>query len=80
MCKDCNKTLFGRRDFAEEVAQRPADDRAYETLVEFEKGIRLMLPKFQRLLLALQYVDQAFTLLGANGTSGTQMRHLPLHN
>jgi rabenosyn-5 len=54
MCKDCNHTLFSKRDFDREFAHRPLDQRAFENLTEFERGIRLLLPKFQHLLLALQ--------------------------
>ncbi|KAL9611378.1 MAG: hypothetical protein Q9167_003973 [Letrouitia subvulpina] len=54
MCKDCRKTVFGRHDFAAALARKPADIRAYENLKQFERGIRMMLPKFQRLLQALQ--------------------------
>ena len=58
MCKDCKHTIFSKSDFARELANRPADQRAYENLVQFERGIRLMLPKFQRLLQALQDPDR----------------------
>lgn len=54
MCKDCKHTLFSRADFEREIALKPADQRSYENLVQFERGIRLLLPKFQRLLVALQ--------------------------
>lgn len=54
MCRDCRTTIFKKRDFAFEVATKPADGRAYENLVQFERGIRLMLPKFQHLLQTLQ--------------------------
>ncbi|KZM18638.1 carboxypeptidase Y-deficient [Ascochyta rabiei] len=54
MCKDCNHTLFSRSDFEREMAQRPKDQRAYENLAQFERGIRLLLPRFQKLLTALQ--------------------------
>ncbi|KAI9715568.1 MAG: hypothetical protein M1812_005872 [Candelaria pacifica] len=57
MCKDCKHTVFSRADFAHELAQKPPDLRAYETLVQFERGIRLLLPNFQRLLMALQDPD-----------------------
>ncbi|KAI9819328.1 MAG: carboxypeptidase Y-deficient [Thelocarpon impressellum] len=59
MCRDCQGTVFGRRDIAQEMATKPRDLKAYETLVQFERGIRLMLPKFQRLLVALQDPDRA---------------------
>ena len=54
MCRDCKHTIFGKRDFEQESSAIPPDLKAYETLVQFERGIRLMLPKFQRLLVALQ--------------------------
>ncbi|KAL1608537.1 carboxypeptidase Y-deficient [Paraconiothyrium brasiliense] len=54
MCKDCNHTLFSRSDFDRELAQKPTDQRAYENLAQFERGIRLLLPRFQKLLMALQ--------------------------
>ncbi len=57
MCKDCKNVIFSRRDFAMELAQKPTDLKAYENLVEFERGIRQLMPRFQRLLLALQYVS-----------------------
>lgn len=54
MCKDCQQTIFSKSDFARELAFRPPDQRAYDNLTQFEHGIRLLLPKFQRLLVALQ--------------------------
>lgn len=54
MCRDCKTTVFSKRDFAAESLHKPADQRAYENLVQFEKGIRLLLPNFHRLLAALQ--------------------------
>ena len=54
MCKDCRHTVFSRSDFAAALAHKPPDVKAYENLVQFERGIRLMLPKFQRLLTLLQ--------------------------
>lgn len=54
MCRDCRTTIFKKRDLAFELATKPPDARAYENLVQFERGIRLMLPKFQHLLQTLQ--------------------------
>ncbi|KAF2187875.1 vacuolar segregation protein-like protein pep7 [Zopfia rhizophila CBS 207.26] len=54
MCKDCKHTLFSKSDFDRELARKPQDQRAYENLVQFERGIRLLLPRFQKLLVALQ--------------------------
>ncbi len=54
MCKDCQHTLFARGDFARELAEKPKDQRSYENLAQFERGIRLLLPRFQKLLVVLQ--------------------------
>ncbi|KAM3461838.1 hypothetical protein MY5147_000366 [Beauveria neobassiana] len=54
MCQDCNHTIFSGRDFNASLELRPADQRAYETLRQFERGIRQLLPSFHRVLLALQ--------------------------
>ncbi|KAL8692182.1 MAG: hypothetical protein Q9218_002740 [Villophora microphyllina] len=58
MCKECRKTVFSKQDFAASLAHKPPDVKAYENLVQFERGIRLVLPKFQRLLQALQDPDK----------------------
>jgi rabenosyn-5 len=58
MCKDCKHTLFARGDFAREMAEKPKDQRSYENLAQFERGIRLLLPRFQKLLQALQDPDK----------------------
>jgi rabenosyn-5 len=58
MCKECKHTVFSRNDFAKEASKVPQDARIYQNLVEFERGIRLMLPKFQRLLATLQDPDK----------------------
>lgn len=54
LCKECRATLFDRRDFEADLARKPADVRAYENLMQFERGIRILMPKFQKLLAALQ--------------------------
>ncbi|KAI0481945.1 VAC1 protein [Xylariaceae sp. FL0804] len=54
MCRDCKTTLFAKRDFVESVVHKPPDQRAYETLKQFERGIQLLLPGFQRALVPLQ--------------------------
>ncbi|KAL4966005.1 putative vacuolar segregation protein (Pep7) [Aspergillus stella-maris] len=54
LCKECKSTLFDKRDFDADIAHKPADVRAYENLRQFERGIRLLMPKFQKLLTALQ--------------------------
>ncbi|KAF9638159.1 Zinc finger FYVE-type protein [Lasiodiplodia theobromae] len=54
MCRDCKHTLFSKSDFARELADKPRDARSYENLVQFQRGIRLLLPRFQKLLAALQ--------------------------
>ncbi|KAF2213258.1 hypothetical protein CERZMDRAFT_40188 [Cercospora zeae-maydis SCOH1-5] len=54
MCRDCQRTIFSKADFARELDQATPDQRAYNNLIQFEQGIRLLLPKFQRLLGPLQ--------------------------
>ncbi|KAK1823485.1 carboxypeptidase Y-deficient [Friedmanniomyces endolithicus] len=54
LCKDCQRTIFSKADFARVLAAQTPDQRAYQNLVQFEHGIRLLLPRFQRLLLVLQ--------------------------
>ncbi|OAA74369.1 Zinc finger, FYVE/PHD-type [Akanthomyces lecanii RCEF 1005] len=54
MCQDCNHTIFSGRDFNASLEMKPADQRSYETLRQFERGIRQLLPSFHRVLLALQ--------------------------
>ncbi|KAF2272046.1 FYVE-domain-containing protein [Westerdykella ornata] len=58
MCKECSHTLFSKSDFERELARRPPDQRAYENLAQFERGIRMLLPRFQKLLVALQDPDK----------------------
>lgn len=54
LCKECRSTLFSRRDFEEEKLKHASLVRAYENLIQFERGIRLLLPRFQKLLSLLQ--------------------------
>ncbi|CAI7662692.1 unnamed protein product, partial [Penicillium bialowiezense] len=54
LCKECKSTLFDRRDFKMDTTRKPPETRAYENLIQFERGIRLHLPRFQKLLTALQ--------------------------
>ncbi|KAG8526538.1 uncharacterized protein KY384_008738 [Bacidia gigantensis] len=58
MCKDCRHTVFSKADFAASKSHKPPDVKAHENLLQFEQGIRMMLPKFQRLLLILQDPDK----------------------
>ncbi|KAK5692211.1 carboxypeptidase Y-deficient [Elasticomyces elasticus] len=57
LCKDCQRTIFSKPDFARELTAQTPDQRAYQTLKQFEHGIRLLLPRFQRLLVTLQDPD-----------------------
>ena len=61
MCKDCQHTLFARGDFERAMADPPKDQRSYENLAQFERGIRLLLPRFHKLLQALQDPDKSPT-------------------
>ncbi|KUI63580.1 Vacuolar segregation protein PEP7 [Cytospora mali] len=61
MCSDCKHTIFAKRDFHESVVHKSLDQRAYETLRQFERGIKLLMPSFQRALLALQPPEDEFS-------------------
>src|SRR5947199_8688953 len=54
MCRDCKSTIFSRKDFEEELSHKPSDQRSYENLLQFERGIRILLANFQRSLVTLQ--------------------------
>lgn len=54
MCRSCQSIIFSKKDFQDDISHKPPDQLAYENLVELERGIRLLLPKFQLLLKALQ--------------------------
>ena len=54
MCKDCSNTLFSKADFMRDLAQITPDQRAFQNLKQFEHGIQLMRPRFQKLLQTLQ--------------------------
>lgn len=54
MCRECSHTIFSGRDFAASLLHKPPDQRAYETLCQFERGIRQLMPSFHRALMALQ--------------------------
>ncbi|KYK61920.1 vacuolar segregation protein [Drechmeria coniospora] len=54
MCRECSHTIFSSRDFAASLLYKPPDQRSYETLRQFEHGIRQLLPSFHRVLVALQ--------------------------
>ncbi|KAL5336122.1 FYVE zinc finger-domain-containing protein [Aspergillus crustosus] len=54
LCKDCKSTLFDKRDFDADLTRKPPDVRSYENLAQFERGIRILMPKFQKLLTTLQ--------------------------
>lgn len=49
-CKDCRSVVFGRREFSEDVANKPDFVKIYENMVQFRRGIESLLPKFQKLL------------------------------
>ncbi|EFE41567.1 hypothetical protein TRV_03709 [Trichophyton verrucosum HKI 0517] len=57
VAKYCKTTIFSKRDFMEDIAKEPPDVRAYKNLVQFERGIRLLLPRFHKILAALQFVS-----------------------
>ncbi|KAG5927310.1 hypothetical protein E4U42_002369 [Claviceps africana] len=50
MCRGCNHTIFSGRDFTTSLLQKPPDQKAYETLRQFERGICQLMPSFHRTL------------------------------
>ncbi|KAK9468480.1 FYVE zinc finger-domain-containing protein [Lipomyces arxii] len=50
VCKDCRSVVFGMREFAKDVARRPKFVEVYANMVEFKRGIEMLLPRFQKLL------------------------------
>lgn len=76
LCKECNHTLFSQTDFQASLSS-PAIvtfNRAYHNLLEFERGIRLMLPRFQKLLQTLQDPDSPPTSAQMSDASRTRKR------
>lgn len=76
LCKDCNRTLFSQADFVASLTS-PAVisfERTYHNLIEFEKGIRRMLPRFQKLLQALQDPESPPTSNQITDASRTRKR------
>ena len=74
LCKDCNHTLFSLRDFQNDISTIPPSVRSYNNLVQFERGIRLLFPRFQKLLLALQDPDKPPTAAQIADASRTRKR------
>ncbi|KIV98040.1 hypothetical protein, variant [Exophiala mesophila] len=76
LCKDCNHTIFSHRDFQATLASSSvaAFTRSYGNLLQFERGIRLLLPKFQKLLQALQDPDRPPTSSQLADASRTRKR------
>ncbi|KAK9360924.1 FYVE zinc finger-domain-containing protein [Lipomyces starkeyi] len=50
VCRDCRAIVFGRREFAQDIARKPNFVKVYENMVEFKRGIESLLPRFQKLL------------------------------
>jgi rabenosyn-5 len=74
MCKDCRHTLFSKADFEREIQLKPPDQRSYENLVQFERGIRLLLPKFHKLLVVLQDPEHPPSQLQINDATKVRKR------
>jgi rabenosyn-5 len=76
LCKECNTTLFSQRDFEASLTSPAIDSftRSYNNLLQFERGIRLLLPKFQKLLQALQDPDSPPTPTQLSDASRTRKR------
>ncbi|EPS36564.1 hypothetical protein H072_9900 [Dactylellina haptotyla CBS 200.50] len=76
ICRECNGILFSKRDFLDEIARKPPDQKSYETMVQFEKGIIAMLPRFQKLLTTLQDPNKVSTPQQRSEASKTRKRLL----
>src|SRR2546421_554626 len=74
LCKECNTTLFSRRDFDLETQTIDPSTRAYSNLAQFEHGIRILLPRFQKLLNLLQDPDKPPTSAQLSEASKTRKR------
>jgi rabenosyn-5 len=74
MCRDCKTTIFSKKDFDEQLLHKPPDQRSYEHLLEFEKGIRLLLARFQKTLLTLQDPDHPPSHLELTEASKTRKK------
>ena len=74
LCKECNTTLFSRRDFDLETQTIDPSTRAYSNLTQFEYGIRMLLPRFQKLLNLLQDPDRPPTSAQLSEASKTRRR------
>src|ERR1700756_3173563 len=74
LCKECNSTLFSRRDFELEIQAVDPSTRAYTNLTQFEHGIRMLLPRFQKLLNMLQDPDKPPTSAQLSEASKTRKR------
>ncbi|KAK6386196.1 carboxypeptidase Y-deficient [Exophiala oligosperma] len=76
LCKECNHTIFSHRDFQSSVTSTAIEtfSRAYNNLLQFERGIRLLLPRFQKLLQALQDPDHPPSSSQISDASRTRKR------
>ncbi|KAI9715835.1 MAG: carboxypeptidase Y-deficient [Chrysothrix sp. TS-e1954] len=57
MCKDCKRTVFSKSDFLADLTAPAPSQRVFTNLKQFERGIRMLLPRFQKLLIHLQDPD-----------------------
>lgn len=76
LCKECNHTIFSHRDFQSTLTSSATEafTRSYSNLLQFERGIRLLLPKFQKLLQALQDPDHPPSSAQITDASRTRKR------
>ncbi len=76
LCKECNQTIFSDRDFQASLTSPQIESftRSYTNLLQFERGIRLLMPKFQKLLMALQDPDHPPSSQQISDASRTRKR------
>lgn len=76
LCKECNHTIFSHRDFQSSLTSPAIETftRSYSNLLQFERGIRLLMPRFQKLLQALQDPDRPPSSTQISDASRTRKR------
>ncbi|KAK9451021.1 FYVE zinc finger-domain-containing protein [Limtongia smithiae] len=78
VCKDCHSIVFGRREFADDVAEKITIVKVYVNMIQFKKAIETLLPRFQRLLTSFDDPDHppSHEVM----TEATEVRKKLIHN
>lgn len=76
MCKSCNHTIFSEKDFHAALRSKPPDQKSYETLLQFQQGIKQLLPRFQALSAAIRDQNQPPSKYNHN-QNNNHPQHIP---